>query len=414
MLCPIASQALDCALPKRYDTVQRSADLARIYLDHSATTPVRPEVLEAMLPFLRDVHGNAGSIHSFGREARRAVDDARDQVAALINADPREIVFTSGGTESDNLAIRGVLAADKRERRRIVASAVEHHAVLHAAEYVRKHDGIEVVVIPVDSEGLVDADEVAAAINDDTVLVSIMHGNNETGTIQPVEQIAAICAERGVVFHSDTVQSIGKVPVDVMQWPVGMLAISGHKLYAPKGVGACYVRNGVRIEPQAVGGAQERQRRAGTENVPGIVALGKACEFARAEMAETSARIARLRDVLEQGILAKVPGVCINGSRELRLPHILNVGFPGVDGESLLLALDVEGIAVSSGAACTAGSLDPSHVLLAMGIPHDLAQSAIRFSLGRSTTRQEIDEVTNILPKVVKRIAGKSPLSSSD
>ncbi len=325
--------------------------MTRIYLDHSATTPVRPEVLDAMLPFLRDTYGNAGSIHRFGREARRAVDDARDQVAALINADPRAIVFTSGGTESDNLAVLGAVAADRRARRRIVVSAVEHHAVLDAAEYSRKHDGTDVVIVGVDSDGLVDLNEIAAAINDHTALVSVMHGNNETGTIQPVDRIAELCADRGVIFHCDTVQSVGKVPIDVAKWPVGMLAISGHKIYAPKGVGACYVRNGVKIEAQAVGGAQERERRAGTENVPGIVALGLACELARTEMDETGARIAALRDALERGILDRVHGAYVNGSRKRRLPHVLNVGFPGADGESLVFALDTEGIAVSSGAA---------------------------------------------------------------
>ena len=382
--------------------------MTRIYLDHSATTPVRPEVLDAMLPFLRDTYGNAGSIHRFGREARRAVDDARDRVAALVNADPREIVFTSGGTESDNLAVLGVVAADRRTQRRIVVSAVEHHAVLDAAGYSRQHDGTDVVNVGVDSDGLVDLDEIAAAINDDTALVSVMHGNNETGTIQPVDRVAGLCAERGVIFHCDTVQSVGKVPIDVAKWPVGMLAISGHKIYGTKGVGACYVRNGVKIEAQAVGGAQERERRAGTENVPGIVALGMACELARTEMDETSVRIATLRDALERGILDCVHGAYVNGSRKHRLPHVLNVGFPDADGESLVLALDTEGIAVSSGAACTAGSLDPSHVLLAMGLPHVQAQSAIRFSLGRDTTRAEIVRVLERLPEVVARTHARS------
>lgn len=379
--------------------------MQRIYFDHSATTPVRPEVSEAMLPFLRDVFGNAGSIHRFGREARRAVDDARDQVAALINADPREIVFTAGGTESDNWAVRGILAADRRSRKRVLVSAVEHHAVLHAADFARRYDGVEVVPIPVDAAGLVDPDVIADTIDDNTVLVSVMHANNETGTLQPVERIATLCAERGVIFHSDTVQSVGKVRTDVQHWPVGLLAISGHKLHAPKGVGACFVRNGVHIEPQAVGGAQERGRRAGTENVAGIVALGKACELARTELEETATYLAKLRDALEAGILKRVPGAYINGSLEHRLPHILNVGFPNADGESLVLALDAEGIAVSSGAACTSGSLDPSHVLLAMGLSHNQAQSAIRFSLGRDNTQKEIDQVLRLIPRVLERIA---------
>ncbi|NUM54135.1 MAG: cysteine desulfurase [Candidatus Hydrogenedentes bacterium] len=382
--------------------------MTTVYLDHSATTPVRPEVLDAMLPFLRDAYGNAGSIHAFGRAARRAVDDARDQVAALLHADPREIVLTSGGTESNNLAIRGAVAAVAPGRRRIVVSAVEHHAVLHAAEYVRANDGVELVVVGVDSMGRVDSDEIAAAVDDATVLVSVMHGNNETGTIQPVEAIARRCAERGVPFHCDAVQSVGKVPIDVDAWPVSMLSISGHKLGAPKGVGALYIRNGVSIAAQAVGGGQERGRRAGTENVAGIVALGKACEMARTEMGEASARMAQLRDVLERGILNCIPQAQVNGSQSHRLPHILNVGFPGADGESLVLAFDSLGIAVSSGSACTAGSLDPSHVLLAMGLSYGRAQSAVRFSLGTTTTPAEIESVVARTPDVVRRCSARS------
>ena len=382
--------------------------MQRIYLDHSATTPVRPEVFDAMEPYLRGEFGNAGSIHAFGRAARRAIDDARDEVAALINADPRDIVFTSGGTEADNMAVRGVVAAKARAKRRILVSPVEHHAVLHAAACVRQYAGVEIDEIGVDRNGVVDVDEIAARIGEDTVLVSIMHAHNETGTIQPVERVAALCAGRGVPFHCDTVQSAGKIPINVQANPIGLLAISGHKLYAPKGVGACYIRKGVDCVPQAVGGAQERDRRAGTENVPGIVALGKACALARAEMAETGARVARLRDALERGILESVPGAYVNGSRERRLPSIVNIGFPGVDGESLVLALDTEGIAVSSGAACTSGSLEPSHVLLAMGIAYDVAQSAVRFSLGKDTTPGEIDEVVGRVANVVQRVGTKA------
>lgn len=378
--------------------------MTRIYLDHSATTPVRPEVFDAMEPYLRDRFGNAGSVHAFGREARKAIDDARDQVAALINADPRDIVFTSGGTESDNLAVRGIVAAGRTPRKRVIVSVVEHHAVLHAAEYVRKHDGIDLVTVGVDREGRVDPGEIAAHLNDDTVLVSVMHANNETGTIQPVEEIAALCAERGVVFHSDTVQSAGKIPVDVSAVPIDLLAISAHKIYGPKGVGACFVRKGVRLEPQAVGGAQERERRAGTENVAGIVGLGKASELARLEMKEMGERLARLRDRLEQSILSQARGAYVNGSTTQRLPNITNIGFSGVEGESLVLGLDVEGVAVSSGSACTAGSLDPSHVLLAMGLDYEAAQSAVRFSLGKDTTESEITRVCEILPAVMSRV----------
>lgn len=379
----------------------------RIYFDHSATTPVRPEVLDAMLPFLRNTYGNAGSIHRYGREARRAIDDARDQVAALINADPREIIFTSGGTESDNMAILGALAAHP-SRRHLIVSSVEHHAVLHPAQYAHKHHSVEFTILGVDPAGRIDLNELSGAITDQTALVSVMHGNNETGTIQPVREIAALCVEHGVIYHCDTVQSIGKVPIDVACWPVSMLAISGHKIGAPKGIGACYVRNGVKIEAQQVGGGQERERRAGTENVAGIVALGKACELARLELAETSKQITALRDQLERGILEKVPGAYVNGSRIHRLPHIVNIGFPGVDGESLVLAFDSAGIAVSSGAACTAGSLDPSHVLLAMGVSYENAQSAIRFSLGRNTSHDEIDYLIDLVPDLVGRALAKT------
>jgi cysteine desulfurase len=373
-----------------------------IYLDHSATTPVRPEVLEAMLPWFAERFGNAGSIHASGRAARAAVDRAREQVATLINADPREVFFTSGGTEADNLAIRGVLAAGTR--RRVIVSAVEHHAVLHAADYIRRYDGADVVVAGVDASGRVDPDEVAAQITGDTAVVSVMHANNETGVVQPVDRIAAVCAERGVPFHTDAVQSAGRIPLDVQAVPVGLVALSAHKLYGPKGIGACYIRKGVTIVPQAVGGAQERGRRAGTENVPAIVGFGVACELARAELAREAERLARLRDRLETGILAATPDARVNGARDARLPHVLNVGFPGADGESLILALDMEGIAVSSGSACTAGSLDPSHVLLAMGQSHADAQSALRFSLGRANTDADIDRVLALLPQVVGRV----------
>ena len=378
--------------------------MVSIYLDHSATTPVRDEVFAAMEPYLRTRFGNAGSIHRFGRECRRAVDDAREQVAALIHADPREIVFTSGGTESNNLALRGIPAATDHKRRRVITTAIEHHAVLHAAEHTRKRDGVDVRVVGVDADGLVNVDEIASLLDDDTVLVSVMHANNETGAVQPIETIAALCAERGVSFHTDAVQSAGKLPIDVRSVPIAMLAISGHKLYAPKGVGACYIRKGIDVVPQALGGFQERERRAGTENVPGIVALGKACELAGNEMQETAARLTRLRDRLQTGILERIPGTAINGPIDQRLPGLLNIRFDGVEGESMVLGLDMEGIAVSSGAACTSGSLDPSHVLLAMGQSHEVAQSAVRFSLGIGNTDAEIDRVLDVLPKLVERL----------
>jgi len=375
-----------------------------IYLDHSATTPIRPEVLEAMLPFLREHHGNAGSLHRFGRDCRRAVETAREQVAALINAEPREILFTSGGTESDNLAIRGIVEATDRKAIRLVTTAVEHHAVLHVCESLARANRVDLQVAGVDQEGLVDPDAVEALLGDETVLVSVMHANNETGVVQPLERIGALCRERGIPFHSDTVQSAGKLPLDVRKLPLDLAAISGHKLYGPKGIGALFVRSGTGIEPQAVGGAQERGRRAGTENVAGIVGLGRACELLSGELQSTSKQMEVLRDRLQEGALATVPDAGINGSTAHRLPNSLNMAFNDLDGERMMFALDQEGIAVSTGSACTAGSLDPSHVLLAMGQSHEHASSAIRFSLGRDNTEEEIDRVISLLPGLVEQL----------
>ena len=375
-----------------------------IYLDHSATTPVRPEVLEAMLPFLREHHGNAGSLHRFGRNCRRAVETAREQVAALINAEPREILFTSGGTESDNLAIRGIVEARDGTAKRMVTTAVEHHAVLHTGESLARTNRVDLQIVGVDRGGLVDPDAVEALLGDETVLVSVMHANNETGVVQPLERIGALCRERGIPFHSDTVQSVGKLPLDVRKLPLDLAAISGHKLYGPKGIGALFVRSGTGIEPQAVGGAQERGRRAGTENVAGIVGLGRACELLSGELQSTSKQMEVLRDRLQEGALATVPDAGINGSTAHRLPNSLNMAFNDLDGERMMFALDQEGIAVSTGSACTAGSLDPSHVLLAMGQSHEHASSAIRFSLGRDNTEEEIDRVISLLPGLVEQL----------
>lgn len=378
-----------------------------IYLDHSATTPVRPEVLEAMLPFLREHHGNAGSLHRFGRNCRRAVETAREQVAALINAEPRDILFTSGGTESNNLAIMGIVEASDRTAKRMVTTAVEHHAVLHAGESLAHTNRVDLRIVGVDQDGLVDPDAVEAFLGDETALVSVMHANNETGVIQPIERIGVLCQEQGVPFHSDTVQSVGKLSLDVRKMPLDLAAISGHKLYGPKGIGALFVRSGTGIKPQAVGGAQERGRRAGTENVAGIVGLGCACELLHEELLSASKRMEVLRDRLHEGILAAIPNAGINGSTARRLPNILNVAFGGLDGEQMMFALDQEGIAVSTGSACTAGSLDPSHVLLAMGQSHEHASSAIRFSLGRNNTEEEIDRVISLLPGLVKQFLEK-------
>ena len=388
--------------------------MQEIYLDHSATTPIRPEVLEAMLPFLREHHGNAGSLHRFGRDCRRAVETAREQVAALINAEPCEILFTSGGTESDNLAICGIVEASDRKAMRLVTTAVEHHAVLHACESLARANRVDLQVTGVDREGLVDPDAVEALLNDDTFLVSVMHANNETGVVQPIHRIGSLCQERGIPFHSDTIQSVGKLPLDVRKLPLDLAAISGHKLHGPKGIGALFVRSGTGIEPQAVGGAQERGRRAGTENVAGIVGLGRACELLRGELQGVSKRMEGLRDRLQEGVLAAVPGAAINGSTAHRLSNILNVAFDGLDGERVMFALDQEGVAVSTGSACTAGSLDPSHVLLAMGQSHERASSAIRFSLGRDNTGEEIDRVISLLPGLVEQLRVRTDEPSAE
>jgi cysteine desulfurase len=382
-----------------------------IYLDHSATTPLRPEVLEAMMPFLTDHFGNAGSAHRFGRTSRKAVDDARDQVAALINSDPRDIIFTAGGTEADNMAIRGITIASQKDRPRIIVSSIEHHAILQTAESLAEQGIVELKVIPVDEGGQVRHEVLSALIDDNTALVSVMHANNETGVIQPIEAISAICRERGIPFHSDTVQSAGKLPIDVEAMHINALALAGHKLYGPKGVGALYLRKHQAMESIITGGAQEQARRAGTENVAAIVGLGKACELARIDRQESWRQLASLRERLEEGILATVPGAAVNGRVDARLPHVSNIRFNGVEGESIMLALDMEGIAVSTGSACTSGSIDPSPVLLAMGQPHEAALSAIRISLGRDTTEDNINHVLGIFPSLIERLRATEPLT---
>ena len=380
--------------------------MERIYLDHSATTPIRADVREAMEPYLGAEFGNAGSVHAYGRAARKAIDDARDQVAALLNADPREIYFTSGGTESNNWVIQGAALVNAETAPSIVISSIEHHAVLHPAEFVAKARGVDARVIGVDQTCRVDADAVADRIDDSTVLVSIMHANNETGVIQPIARIAELCLERGVSFHTDAVQSVGKIPFDVAEIPVAFASLSAHKIYGPKGVGALYVRKGIDFDAWMLGGFQERERRAGTENVAGIVGLGKAAELARIERDSDAVRIAALRDQLEAGLLQRVSDTIVHGDDRYRLPGVLNMGFRGIEGESMILGLDVEGIAVSSGSACTSGSLDPSHVLLAMGVGHAEAQSALRFSLGRNTSEQDIERTIDCVTRLAGRLRG--------
>jgi cysteine desulfurase len=381
----------------------------KVYLDNAATTPVHPDVVEIMVRYMAEDFGNASSIHSFGREARKAVDEARERVAALIGAPPRAIVFTSGGTEADNLAIRGVAYAGRDRGNHIITSAVEHHAVLHTCEYLEK-EGFEVTVLPVDDHGMIAAEDVRRALRPTTTLVSIMHANNEVGTIQPIAAIGRICSEAGVVFHCDGVQAVGQIPVDVDELLVDLYSFSAHKMYGPKGTGALYVRAGTKLVPQALGGGHEGKRRAGTEGVPGIAGLGKAAELARAELPERAAHVSRLRDQLIDGVLSRIEHVRLNGHPTLRLPNNANLSVEFVEGESILLNLDMKGIAASSGSACTSGALLPSHVLMAMGLSHELAHGSLRMTLGRQNTVEDVDYVLRVLPEIVTRLRAMSPL----
>lgn len=373
-----------------------------IYLDYAATTPADPRVVEAMRPYFSERFGNAGSVHQFGQAARGAVDEARASVAKLIGAQPKEIIFTGGATESNNAAIFGAVYAREMPDRHIITAVTEHHAVLEPCRWLEKR-GVSLTVLPVDQHGRVDPDVVRGAIRPQTVLISIMHGNNEIGTLGPVAEIGAIARERGVLFHCDATQSAGIIPVDVAALGTDLLSLSAHKRYGPKGIGALYVRSGVRLEPFLHGGSQERGRRGGTENVPAIAGFGAAARLALESMPEESARIAALRDRLITG-LGSIDGVRQNGHPRDRLPGIVNASFADAESESLLLALDLEGIAASSGSACTSGSLEPSHVIAALGIPESFAAGTLRFSLGRWTTAEEIDTLLTVLPKVLSQI----------
>ena len=386
--------------------------MARIYLDHNASTPIRPEVFEAMRPYFLEQYGNASSAHAFGQDARGAVEEARAQVAALLKATPGEIVFTSGGTESDNLAVIGAARALRAKGRHVVTTAIEHDAVRHAGDFLEQ-EGFEVTRVAPAADGRVVPQAIEAAIRPDTILVSVMAANNETGVIQPMAEIGAICAAKGVAFHTDAVQAAGKVPIDVGAWQATMLTITAHKFYGPKGAGALFIKRGFRPTPMQVGGEHEKGRRAGTENVPAIVGLGKACELAATDMVAATARIAALRDRLEAGIETKVPHVVRHGAGAPRVCNTAHISFVGAEGEHLILTLDMKGIAVSSGAACKAGSSHPSHVLLAMGVPANIAQTAVRFSLGRSTTDADIDRVLEILPGAVEKLRRGSPTLAS-
>jgi cysteine desulfurase len=365
-----------------------------------------------MLPYFADNFGNASSIHSSGQRGRSAVDAARDSVAALIGAKTAEIVFTSGGTEADNLALFGSVAASNHSRKHIITTAIEHHAVLNAAQALEKQ-GIDVTYVPVVASGIVDPQDVRRALRPETILISVMHANNELGTIQPIEEIGRIAAEADVYFHCDAVQSAGKLPLDVNRLGVDLLSISAHKIYGPKGVGALYVRAGTPLEPQFHGGHHERDRRPGTENVPGIVGFGKAAELARVRLTTDSAQIESLRDRLEKMLLNSLASVRVNGDRSRRIPNTTNLVFTSAGGEALVIALDLQGVACSTGAACSSGAVEPSHVLLAIGLSPDEARSSLRFSLGRTTTAAEIDRAADIIPPTVERLRALSPRSES-
>ncbi len=384
--------------------------MRKVYLDHAATTPLHPEVYSLMCRFMKDTFGNPSSIHSFGREARKWVEEARQQVADLIKASPEEIYFTSGGTEADNLAILGAAAARRKKGNHIITSSIEHHAVLDTCKYLEKN-GYEVTFLPVDQYGMVDPDDVRKAIRRDTILISIMHANNEIGTIEPIEEIGRIAREHEVIFHTDAVQTAGKIPIDVEALGVDMLTLSAHKIYGPKGIGALYKRKGLRLVPVVHGGGQEKKLRSGTENTIGIVGFGKAAEIAARDLEEEHDRTKQLRDRLVRGILEKIPEVRLNGHPEKRLPHNVNLSFAYVEGESMLLSLDLKGIAASSGSACSSRALEPSHVLQAIGLPYELIHGSLRMTLGRANDDEDIDYVLDVLPEVVTRLRSFSPLA---
>ena len=387
--------------------------MSRIYFDHNATTPVDPAVLDAMLPYFSGEFGNASSIHAYGQRARAAVESAREQVAALLNARPQEIVFTSGGTESDNHAIFGVVAASSGATKHIITTAIEHEAVLNSCQELERR-GVAVTYLPVSRNGLVELDDLRKAIRPGTVLISMMHANNELGAIQPLAEIGGIAAEKDICFHTDAVQSIGKIPVDAKAFQVDLLSLSGHKFYGPKGVGALYIKSGTRLNQLLYGGHHQRGFRPGTENVAGIAGLGKAAELARLLLAEDAARISQLRDILEQGLLARVPDSRANAAGAPRTPNTSNIVFQGIEGEALVIALDLKGLACSTGAACSSGAVEPSHVLTAIGLSAGDARASIRFSLGRRTTAAEIDAALEIVPAAVAQLRQLSPTYKSE
>lgn len=383
--------------------------MKRIYLDNAATTKLAPAVFEAMTPYLTEIYGNPSSPHYFGQQVAAAIDKARQQVAAGIGADAGEIIFMSGGTEADNMAIRGIAERYSSRGKHIITTAVEHHAVLHTCQLLEKH-GYEVTYLPVDEYGRVTVDQVREAIRPDTVLVTVMFANNEVGTIMPIPEIGALCREKGVFFHTDAVQAVGHLPIDVKAMNIDMLSMSAHKFHGPKGVGALYVRKGIMLPALIQGGAQERNRRAGTENVPGIVGMGKAMELAVGSLEESAAKMTALRDRLIRELPKRIPEIKLNGHPTDRLPNNVNYSIKYIEGESILLMLDLNGIAASSGSACTSGSLDPSHVLLAMGLTHEVAHGSVRMTLSEETTEEDVEYVLDVLPRVAERLRRMSPL----
>jgi len=383
-----------------------------IYLDHAATTPVKPEVLEAMLPYFTDKFGNASSIYSIGRESKKAIEEPRDKVAMALGAQPKEIFFTGSGTEADNWAIKGVAYANRQKGNHIITTAIEHHAVLHTCQYLES-DGFEVTYLPVDENGMVSPEQVRNAIKPNTTLITIMFANNEIGTIQPIAEIGKIAKEKGIYFHTDAVQAVGNLHINVDEMNIDLLSLSAHKFYGPKGVGALYIRKGTKTISFLHGGAQERGRRASTENVAGIVGLGKAIEIATQNIDQYNKKLIELRDRTIDEVLKRIPFVRLNGHRHKRLPGNVNFSFEFIEGESLLLMLDMKGIAASSGSACTSGSLDPSHVLLAIGLPHEIAHGSLRLTFGEDNTQEHVDYLLEVLPPIVERLREMSPLYES-
>ncbi len=380
-----------------------------IYLDHNATTPVDPAVVEAMLPFLNEGYGNASSVHLFGRDAKAALEQARETIAGVINCEPSELYFTSGGTESDNIAVLGTAYQNRNTKTHLVVGATEHHAVIEPAEHLHHHEGFGLDLLPVDGEGFASATDLTRLIRDETALVSVMHGNNETGSVQDVAALTAVTREHGVLFHTDAVQSIGKVEVDVKQLGIDMLSLTGHKIYGPKGTGALFIRQGVKIAPLFYGGAHEKKRRPGTENVAGIVGLAKALEIAEKQREPDFTRLSKLADYFIDKITTAVPDTYLNSPRTRRIPQTINLSFPGAEGESIILSLDLKGVAASSGSACTSGATEPSHVLTAMGVPLERGQASVRFSMGRATIKENLDYVIEVLPPIIERLRTMSP-----